>query len=301
LARIAITGASGFIGHALVGHVEACGHRVIPLSRRDLDSDLQRAIGSADVLVHLAGRAHILDEGSNDPRQAYRSSNVQLTERVLGAAIGAGVRRFVLMSSAGVLGNATPSAGVDDDAPAAPHDEYARSKLEAEQLVRTVAAGTIEAVILRPPVVYGPGAPGNFARILQAVIRGFPLPVGALRAPRSMIGLRNLCDLTLRASLHQGAAGATMLASDRETVSVRDLAVALGRGLGKRPLIFSVPVPVLTAVLRMSGRSADVARLTSPFVVHARRASELLDWSPPFTLAEEIDWTVGRLRTGARS
>jgi UDP-glucose 4-epimerase len=301
LAIIAITGASGFIGRAFVAHVASCGHRAVPLFRQDLESELQSKLESVDVIVHLAGRAHVLHESAADPAQAFHAANVQLTEIVLQAAIAAKVGRFVLMSSAGVLGNVTSEAGVDDDASSVPYDHYSRSKLVAEHAVRAIAAKRIETVILRPPMVYGPGARGNFARIMRAVSRGWPLPVGALHAPRSMIGLRNLCDISLRASLDARAANATFLVGDEQVVSVRELAVALGCALGKRPTMLSVPVPLLSMALKLIGKNSDVPRLTAPFVIHANRVSEVLGWKPPFTLDQEIAWTIAEERCGTGS
>jgi UDP-4-keto-D-FucNAc 4-reductase len=292
VATIAITGASGFIGRRFSAHVAANGHRPLPLSRGDLCSNLQLALRPADVVVHLAGRAHVLKEEAEDPAKAFHAANVGLTGQVLDAAIDAGVRRFVLMSSAGVLGNATSADGLDDDASPNPYDDYSRSKFEAEQLLRALPAGRIETVIVRPPLVYGPGARGNFGRILRAVRRGWPLPVGSLHAPRSMIGLRNLCDITLLASLDPRAAHEVLLVSDSQAVSVRQLALALAFALGKRPAVFGIPVPLLASILKLLGRRADVARLTAPFVVRPKRAGEVLKWSPPYSFAEEIEWTI---------
>jgi UDP-glucose 4-epimerase len=294
VATIAITGASGFIGRKFSAHVEACGHRPLPLSRADLSSNLQQTLSSADVVVHLAGRAHVLKEDSADPAQAFRAANVELTTQVLNAAIDAGVRRFVLMSSAGVLGNVTSANGFDDAASPNPYDDYSRSKFEAEQVLRALPAGRIEAVIVRPPLVYGPGARGNFGRILHAVRRGWPLPVGALHAPRSMIGLRNLCDITLMAAVDPRAAQEVVLVSDSQAVSVRELALALGTALGKVPTIFSIPVSVLGSILKLIGKRADVARLTAPFVIRPERVREVFGWSPPYSFAQEIEWTIAK-------
>jgi nucleoside-diphosphate-sugar epimerase len=280
VATIAITGASGFIGQRFLAHVAASGHRPLPLSRADLTSNLDETLRSVDIVVHLAGRAHVLKENAADPGQAFRTANVGLTTHVLNASVNAGVRRFVLMSSAGVLGNVTPTVGLDDDAPPSPYDNYSRSKFEAELVVKALPAERIETVIVRPPLVYGPGARGNFGRILRAVSRGWPLPVGALHAPRSMIGLRNLCDITLMAALDHRAAQEVLLVSDSQVVSVRELALALGSALGKRPILLSIPVWLLASMLKLLGKGADVARLTTPFVVSAKRVREVLGWSP---------------------
>jgi len=301
VATISITGASGFIGRGLVAHAASQGHRVEPLTREDLANRLPAALAWTDVVIHLAGRAHVLRESAADPARAFHENNVQLTERVLAGAIAAGVRRFVLMSSAGVLGNTTTGSGIQDDSQPRPYDHYSRSKLDAEQAVKSMARGRIETVVIRPPLVYGPGARGNFARIMRAVERGWPLPVGALRAPRSMIGLRNLCDVTLRAALDPRAANATFLVGDERSVSVRELTLVMGRAFGKTPAIFSVPRVMLSALLRVLGRGRDVPRLTSPFVVNAHRVRDLLAWTPPYTLVQEIEWTVAQTRAARNS
>ena len=296
MATIAITGASGFIGRRFTAHVAACGHRPLSLSRVDLTNNLERSLSAVDVLVHLAGRAHILREDAHDPALAFRSANADLTKSVLTAAISAGVGRFVLMSSAGVLGNVTPAEGVDDHASPNPYDHYSRSKLEAEVVLKALGAGRIETVIVRPPLVYGPGAGGNFARILRAIRRGMPLPVGGLNAPRSLIGLRNLCDFTLKVSLDPRAANEVLLVSDSHAVTVRDLALALGSALGKPPKILTLPSSLVAIALRLLGKRADVARLTAPFVVRASRAREVLGWKPPYDFAQEIEWTIAEER-----
>jgi UDP-glucose 4-epimerase len=294
VATIAITGASGFIGREVAASVRARGHAAVPLSRLDLESRRQAALSSIDVLVHLAGRAHVLREPEEVSARAFQAVNVDLTKKVLGAAVDSGVRRFVFMSSAGVLGNVSSEDGIGDNSPPNPYDHYSRSKLEAEEVVKSSPVDRTEVVIVRPPMVYGPGARGNFDRILRAVAHGWPLPVGALRAPRSMIGLRNLCDFTLRASLESGAANTTMLASDDQVASVHELTIALARALGKHPMIFTIPVSLLSASLRVLGRSSDVPRLTAPFVVNAGRARELLGWTAPHTFLQEIEWTITR-------
>jgi nucleoside-diphosphate-sugar epimerase len=291
MAVIAITGTSGFIGGYLQEVVACAGHRPLAITRPAL-ADPERALVGADVLIHAAGRAHVLREDASDPALAFHEVNVVLTERLLAAARRAGVRRFVFLSSAGVLGNVTSELGVTDDSPPRPYDEYSRSKLAAEQILGAAEGDSIETVIVRPPVVYGPGARGNFGRILHAVRSGWPLPAGALHAPRSMVGLRNLSDFLMLAALHPRAPGRPMLVSDAETISVRELALGLGRALQRRPLLLPIPVPLLSMMLALVGKRADIARLTQPCVVRGERAREALGWQPPHTLDEELAWAV---------
>lgn len=291
MAVIAVTGASGFIGRHFVEHLSRSGHRAVALSRADLARP-QATLRGVDVVVHAAGRAHVLKETAADPAAAFHEVNVELTDRMLSAAKAAGARRFVLLSSAGVLGNVTDERGVDDDSPPCPYDHYSRSKLAAERLLAGPAGADIETVIVRPPVVYGPGARGNFERILRGVQSGAPLPIGALRMPRSLIGLRNLGDFLVHAAVHPRAPGPAMVVSDAAPLSVRDLALAIGAALHKSPRLVPIPVWMLKLMLSALGKGADIPRLTSPWVVRPTRAIVELGWRPPHSTADELTWAV---------
>jgi nucleoside-diphosphate-sugar epimerase len=250
-------------------------------------------------VVHLAARAHVLDETEEDPAAAFRRANVELTQHVFLDSVAAGVKRFVFMSSAGVLGNSSPPGGFTDESPPAPHDEYSRSKAEAERWLLETADKSVVRVLLRPPLVHGPGARGNFGRIVKAAERGYPLPVGGLLAPRSMVGLRNLCDFTLVAALEPRAITSTYLVSDEQALSVRELTVTLRRLFGRSGRVPWVPVSVLTTLLRMAGKGADVPRLTHPYELRPSRASATFGWRPPYSCAEELSWTVQQILRGS--
>ena len=211
---VAVTGASGFIGREFVRSTRALARTVVPLGRADLGTDLESRLRGCESVVHLAARAHVLDSGAAADAAGFERSNVDLTRQVANAALAAGVRRLVFVSSAGVLGRASPPDGFSDYSPVAPHDAYTRSKLAAEDMLQREFARALEVVIVRPPLVYGPHAPGNFARLLGLVRRGWPLPFGALHAPRSMVGLRNLCDVLRVATAHPQAPGLRMLVAD---------------------------------------------------------------------------------------
>ena len=292
MTRVAVTGASGFIGRHLIRELRAAGHVACAVPRPADENDTWRTPADAEVLVHLAGRAHVLHEEAADPRRAFLESNLGLTQAVFRAAASAGVGRFIYMSSAGVLGSSSPSGGLTDDAPASPHDAYSHSKWEAACWLREQATTRMETVIVRPPLVYGPGAHGNFGRILRAVTAGWPLPTRALRAPRSMVGIRNLCDMIIEACLRPGAANTTFLVADNETVSIAGLADMLAEFTGRRYWSVYVPVPVLVSILRMTGRQEDIPRVTQPFVLHPTRVAETLGWRAPFSLLDELRWTV---------
>jgi nucleoside-diphosphate-sugar epimerase len=300
VAVIGITGSTGFIGLHLASFIADRAHRPVPITRADVETRLESRLAGVECLVHLAGRAHVLSESDPNPAAAFATSNLVLTQRVMSAAIFAGVRRFVFVSSAGVLGNESPPNGFSDSSIPRPYDDYSKSKLDAEIWMRNEINAPIERVVIRPPLVYGPGAGGNFARLVRAASSGWPLPVGAITAQRSMVGVRNLCEFILLNCLDDRAVNQTMLVSDIETVDICSLTGSLQRLFGRRRRIVSIPLAALIPLLKLAGRERDVPRLTQPFVLRAERASQLLGWRPPFSLVEELEWTVAALRSQAR-
>lgn len=290
---IAVSGSSGFVGRHFCGWLSRHGDEPRRLPRPLIEGGgLNEALRGVDAVVHLAARAHHLRDDESEPYAAYFASNVGLTRRVAEAAASSGVRRLVFVSSAGVLGDASPAAGFDDSNVPAPHDDYTRSKLAAEQMLLDEYSDAIQVIIVRPPLVYGPGAPGNFARIVRAAVSGWPLPVGSLRAPRSMISVRNLCDFLAHASRSREGAGRRMLVADAEVTSVADLTRAIATAAGKRARLLNVPPPVLGLCLRLVNRQADLRRLLHPFVLRGTLAAAELNWRPPFRFDDEISWTI---------
>jgi nucleoside-diphosphate-sugar epimerase len=302
---IAVTGASGFIGRHFCRELADGPCRIVPILRPgsapmrgasivDFDEPLQAsaALRGAHAVLHLAARAHVLDEENQPNVAAYRSANTELTTKVALAAVAAGVQRFVFVSSAGVLGRSSPPAGFDDTSAPHPHDAYTRSKLEAEQWLTEHCAGEIELVVVRPPLVYGPDARGNFGRILRAAALGRPLPVGSLRAPRSIVGVRNLSHFLMVCLMHPNAPGPPMLVAEPETATLADLAEEIARLAGVRSGSFRAPAGLLAAGLRLLGRGADAARLVSPFEIRVSRAQTALGWRPSFERSAEMAWTV---------
>ena len=291
--RLAVSGATGFVGGHLSRWLPSQQCVAQPLSRAMIGSaDLPVALRGMDAVIHLAARAHRLRDAATDPAREFHEVNVGITRVMAQACVSAGVKRFVFVSSAGVLGSRSPTDGFTDASSAAPHDDYTRSKLAAEQMLTTEFGGRLEVVILRPPMVYGPGAPGNFDRILKAVLTGFPLPLGGLRAPRSLISVRNLCDVMLRAATCSSVEARPILVSDREVTSVAELAAAIAEAVGRRNRGFIVPASMLSAALKLAGRSGDLHRLLEPFVLRGSLACSSLGWSPEFEFAHELEWTV---------
>ena len=290
---IAVSGASGFLGRHLCPELTSLGHRVVQISRAELRAEtLHRNLEGVDAVVHLAARAHVLNESNSDPRGEFWKANVGLTQMAARSAMRAGVTRFIFLSSAGVLGASSPPRGFDDSSIPSPHDAYTESKLEAERWLKSELDPRTQLVILRPPLIYGPGARGNFMRLLRLALNGWPLPIGSFRAQRSMIGVRNMTNLIAVAATHPGASRTTLLAADEETTSVAELYAAISRHAGHRPWLAPLPPAIIRCLLNITGRRSDIVRLTDPFVLRPVNAQAQLGWMPPHRLDDELRWTV---------
>jgi UDP-4-keto-D-FucNAc 4-reductase len=293
VSNIAVTGASGFIGRHLCPTLSSLGNNVISLGRQEMGSpDLARRLEGVQAVVHLAGRAHILRESSASPAEEFRGANVGLVQTTARAARAAGVNRFVFLSSAGVLGARSPRGGFHDHSSPSPYDVYTSSKLEAEQWLNAELEGNMQLVILRPPLVYGPGARGNFMRLLRFALRGMPLPIGNLREQRSMIGIRNMVDLICVLIADPRVQRTTMLAADRETISVCELYRTVSRLAGHDPWLARAPSSILERLLRLTGRKSDISRLLDAFELNPTIAESQFGWTPPYSLEEELQHTV---------
>lgn len=288
---IAITGATGFIGAGLIEEAKRRGTGVRGFARHAVSGmtpigDLADAVDWAGplnrvhCLIHLAGRAHIMrdEEGAE---AAFERTNVTATVRLARAAVELGVRRFVFVSSIGVHGQSSTRPFTAADVPA-PEEPYARSKLRAETQLEALARETgLELVIVRPPLVYGPGAPGNFARLLRLVRSGMPLPLGSVENLRSLVARDNLVDMLLRCAEHPAAAGGTFLVRDDEDLSTAELIRVMAEALGRPARLVPVPVAALRFMGSILGRSAEVVKLTSSLQVDAQKTLDRLDWRPP--------------------
>lgn len=298
---IVVTGASGFVGSALVRRLAAEGRAVRALARRegalqgaaglqridvgDLTTvgDWRELLGGAQALVHCAARVHVMQDSAADPLAAFRRMNVELTHSLARAAAEMGVRRFVFISSIKVNGEATlpgrPFAAADMPAPV---DPYGISKWEAEKSLWQVAADTgLEVVVIRPPLVYGPGVRANFLSMMRWVRAGVPLPLGAIDNRRSLVALDNLVDLVVAALDRPESAGGTFLASDGEDLSTTDLLRRLGRAMGRPARLIPVPVDALRVIGGMFGRRDVIDRLCGSLQVDIRPTAERLGWRPP--------------------
>ena len=301
--RILVTGATGFIGRILQPALEAQGHTVIPTSRRDLSgyvnvgvagpaTDWAGVLVDIDSVVHLAGRVHILTEDSSDPAAAFESVNSIGTERLAEQAAEYGVRRLVLLSTVGIVGSAVAQV-VDESTPPNPTNHYAASKLEAELRLLDIGRRTgLEAVVLRAPLVYGPGAPGSLTRLRPLVEKGIPIPFGSINNQRSAIAVGNLVSAIGVAIDSDRVANRTLYVEDGTLWSSLEMAERVGQTIGRSPRLVRVPVSVLRWTLNSIGKRGLVDRLLGSLVVDGSKFRSLTGWVPPLPVEEALDHGV---------
>ncbi len=321
--RVLVTGATGFVGRHLVPALVTQGHDVrathrpgrsesrraggcewMELGDITSESEWSRAVQDMEAVIHLAGLAHQIGPGAETRESEFQRVNAGGTERLAEAAGRAGLQRMVMVSSIAVLG---PYRGTpfQEASPSVPDSAYGRSKLEGELAVqRVLASGPTDWCIVRPPLVYGPGNPGNMARLLGLIRRGLPLPLGRIEARRSYVYVGNLVDLLIRCLTHPGASRRIFLVDDGEPIATKDLIRRLALHAGKPVHLLSVPPSALRGLGRMGdylsgvlGRSFgidsySVDRLMGSLVVDSSAARSALGWNPPFTPEAGIRFTV---------
>jgi len=307
--RYLITGGSGFVGRVLTSHLLASGCEVrlslrqppsadqivdvekVEIGSLSLKNDWTAALRNVDRIVHLAARVHVMNDSSSDPLAEFRRVNVDGTANLALQAAAAGVSRFVYLSSIKVNGEFTQEGHpftADDDP--SPEDPYGVSKHEAEQTLRQIAVDTgMEVVIIRPPLVYGPGVKANFASMMRWLARGVPLPLAAAtQNRRSLVALDNLVDLIIACLSHPAAANQTFLISDGEDLSTAGLLRRMGAALGHPARLFHVPPPMLKLGAQVVNKLGMYQRLYCSLQLDITKTRRLLGWTPPVSVDEGL-------------
>lgn len=306
--RVLVTGANGFVGRPLCVELQACGYEVRAAVRRPIDDwDIEQSIvdigpntnwepilKDVDDVVHLAARVHVTREDSSSALRQYRLTNVEGSERMAREAARLGVTRFVYVSSIKVNGESTHGTPFSETDVPDPKDAYGRSKWEAEQAITAAANETgLKIVILRPPLVYGPGVKANFLELLSMVNRGVPLPFGGISNSRSLIYVGNLVDLIIKSLVTPRSAGQTYLLADDEALSTPELVSRMANALGcKPPRLLRLPPKFLWGVGVVTGRQESVRKITSSLTVDSLLVRSQLGWVPPFSVDEGLAATA---------
>jgi len=307
-----ITGATGFIGSALTRKLLGDGWQVKAAVRTynqalasqggisqvmvggiDDRTQWDEALAGVDTVVHLAARVHVMKEQALDPLAEFRQVNVAGTENLLRSSLRCGVERFVFLSSVGVNGsNSHGSPFKEEDVPS-PHNYYAQSKLEAEKRVEAIGREHgLKYVIIRAPLVYGPGNPGNFLRFLKILKTGLPLPFLLVTNKRSYLYVENLAHLVSEVMENPAADDQLFFASDLEDVSTAELVRKLRRKLGMRPLLMPLPASLLRFAGRVTRQEHAVEQLTGSLQVDCGKLVSRLGWTPPFSMDHGLGETA---------
>lgn len=257
------------------------------------DTDWSAALDQVECVIHLAARVHVMKDVAADPLAEFRRTNTAGTERLARCAAAAGVKRLVYVSTIKVNGERTEGRPFTEADPARPDDPYGISKWEAEQALARVGAETgLEIVILRLPLIYGPGVKGNFLTLLNVIMRGIPLPLAAVDNKRSLLYLGNAVDALILAATHPGAAGKTFLSSDGQDVSSPELVLKLAKELDAPGRLLHCPRPLLRLGGRMLGKADAVSRLVESLQVDSSAIRRELGWEPPFSLEDGLGETA---------
>lgn len=314
MTRVLITGATGFVGQVLCEQLALCGYRLRAALRYDRPvptciaetavvgdiggaTEWSRALEGVELVIHAAARTHVLRDVPHN-EELFLATNANGTRGLARAAAQAGVRRFVYLSSIKVNGEETTQEPYRASDLPQPRDAYARSKLKGEtHLAQAAASSGMQAVIVRPPLVYGCGVGANFLRLMRWIDRRWPLPFGALTNQRSLVSVWNLSDLIVTLLTHQKAAGGVWLVSDGEDLSTPELLRRMGRAMQRTVRLLPVTPRLLRVCGRLAGRGADTARLCGSLRVDMTATGDALHWSRPVSMDEALARTVAWYRS----
>jgi UDP-glucose 4-epimerase len=313
---VVVAGASGFVGKALCRQLLERGNAVVGLVRRPgtlpsgvqewlLNADAFQGVGEkwptplqCDTVVQLAARVHMMDDACSDPLAAYRQVNVEGTMRLAQAAHRVGARRFVFISSVKAVGERSYGRPISERDQPVPPDAYGVSKLEAERALLAFGRETgMEIVVVRPPLVYGPGVRANFLSLMRAIDKGIPLPIGAITAQRSIVYVENLADAIVHCVNAPTAAGQIFNVADERDVAVSELASMLAEQLNAPRRLLPVPPALLHLAGRLAGRTAVVDRLAGELRLDCSLIREALGWLPPYTTEQGLRETAAWYRS----
>ncbi|WP_047453637.1 NAD-dependent epimerase/dehydratase family protein [Rhizobium rhizogenes] len=302
---ILVTGATGFVGQALCAELSRRQMVYRPVSRApkpgfiamgtfDGATDWARALAGVETVVHLAARVHVMNDTSSDPLAAFRAANVDTTVNLARQAARAGVKRFIFLSSIKVNGEATvPGQPFRASDTSHPEDPYGQSKREAEEALLAIGAETgMEIVIIRPPLVYGPGVKANFASLMKWAGWPFPWPFGLVTNRRSLVFVGNLVDFILLSAHHSAVGNRVFLISDGEDLSIGELIGKLSSAMGRRALLLPLPPRLLEGLAALLGRRAAAERLLGSLQVDIGETVAITGWSPPYSVDEGLRLTV---------
>jgi nucleoside-diphosphate-sugar epimerase len=313
MTRVLVTGADGFVGRRVAVAVEAAGYELVPIARDENcarqfqklmpsapasivvgdigpDTDWSHALEGVDAIIHLAARVHVMNETAADPLDVFREVNTRGTERLAHQAAKHGVSRLVFVSTIKVNGESTTGRDpYSERDTACPGDPYAVSKWEAEQVLHNIQKETgMETVIVRPPLVHGPGVGGNLKRLMGLVRRGIPLPLRTVKNRRSLIGVDNLAELLVGLSHHPAAANRLFTACDSEDLSTVDLIHELASGMGRTARLYPVPLGFVATLASAVGKGAVIDRLAGSLQVDASGLCDTINWRPATPIREGL-------------
>lgn len=309
-----VTGVNGFVGSCLSEMMLSKGLSVrgavrdsskaskkIPslvVGEINAHTNWHSALEGCDAVVHLASRVHVMKEDSSDPLAKFREVNVEGTANLAHQAVKAGVKRFIFISSIKVNGESTCGVPFNRSDNPHPQDPYGISKCEAEKVLIEISNNSaMEVVIIRPPLIYGPGVKGNLLSISRVVQKSLPLPLGGLKNRRDMVSIYNLCDLIMLCLTHPSAANKTFLVSDDSAISTSELVTYMARGMGKKTFLLPAPVKIMEFVARVFNKSSITDRLFGSLEVDISDTKKALAWKPPYSVEESFKMMFSNYKT----
>lgn len=309
--KVFITGATGFVGRALVSELISSDVEIVAtvrnitaelpesvsqiicddLSQLNETNSLIDILSDVDIVIHTAARAHVMKDSSSDPLSEYRKMNVTATRELARQAAEAGVKRFIFVSSVKVNGESTEHNQMFRETDyAQPVDYYGLSKFEAEQtLIELGKISSMQVVIIRPPLVYGPGVKSNFANIIKLINKGWPLPFGRVHNKRSMIAIDNLIAFIKLCMSHPAAANELFLIADKDDISTTALLKNIAKAYGVKSILLPIPVALMSGLAKLLGKKAVADRLFGNLQIDTSKARRILDWSPVITMDEQLE------------